>query len=366
MRTSATTTQTFRVLIPPGTRPGQQMRVPTGGPNNDSVLVAVPDQRRWRHDPSVSQQPFFDIKVQKQQQPQQLSGTAPTNNVASSAPPGSYGGAHHGGSAKLPTSLAGAAGLASSILGGGGGGRIPGGFSQSMPPSYHNQSMGGGGASGPHLAPICPSSVATHPTTLILKESTMSYTGDDAKIKDANGNILFTIKAEIVSFSQRRYIYDNQGQRLGQLRRSRLLPSVHIGTLSNEKTTSVVMSGFMNPMNCNAKIMLNERQKIGKISGNWRAKKFSVVIDNSTVAHVGRKKSMQSMFMGADSYCIDVQPGVDLVFVSLLAVALDELYHDKKGGRMQQSMGGMSGYGRPHHYGGGHGGMVGMMNSFGL
>ena len=266
--------------------------------------------------------------------------------------------------------------------GGGGGGRIPGGLSQSMPPSYHNQSMGGGGASGPHLAPICPSSVATHPTTLILKESTMSYTGDDAKIKDANGNTLFTIKAEIVSFSQRRYIYDNRGQRLGQLRRSRLLPSVHIGTLSNEKHASVVMSGFMNPMSCNANIMLNERQKIGKISGNWRAKKFSVVIDNSTVAQVSRKKSMQSMFMGADSYCIDIQPGVDLVFVSLLVVALDELYHDKKGG-MQQGMGGspygrphygggyggmggMSGYGRPHHYGGGHGGMTGMMNSFGL
>jgi hypothetical protein len=69
---------------------------------------------------------------------------------------------------------------------------------------------------------------------------------------------------------------------------------------------------------------------------------------------------------------------VDLVFVSLLAVALDELYHDKKGG-MQQSMGG-GGYGRPHygggygrpHYGGGYGGMGGMggiggmMNSFGL
>ena len=62
---------------------------------------------------------------------------------------------------------------------------------------------------------------------------------------------------------------------------------------------------------------------------------------------------MQSMFMGADSYCIDVQAGVDLVFVSLLAIALDELYHDKKGG-MQSSMGG--GYG---HHGGGYGGLAG-------
>ena len=69
------------------------------------------------------------------------------------------------------------------------------------------------------------------------------------------------------------------------------------------------------------------------------------------------------------------------MFVSLLAVALDELYHDKKGG-MQQSMGGspygrphygggyggMGGYGRPHYGGGygGMGGMGGMMNSLGL
>ena len=265
---------------------------------------------------------------------------------------------------KPPTSIAGAAALASSILGGsmaagggGGGGRIPGGFSQSMPPSYHNQSMGGM-ASGSHLAPISPSNVAHHPTTLILKESAMSYTGDDSKIKDANGNTLFIIKAEMMTMSQRRYIYDNRGQRLGQLRRSRLLPSVHIGTLSNEKQCSVVMSGFLNPMKCNAKIMLNERQTIGKISGNWKAKKFNIMIDGSVVAQVVRKKTIQSMFMGADTYCIDVQPGVDLVFVSLLAIALDELYHDKKGG-LQSSMGGGSPYGRPH-YGGGMGGMSGM------
>ena len=344
------------------------MRVPTGGPNNDSVLVAVPDQRRWQHNPSVSQQPYFDIKVQRSTAP------APAQNVASSAPPASYGGGSHGGgygghhggahggSMKPPTSIAGAAALASSILGGsmasgGDGGRIPGGFSQSMPPSYHNQSMGGM-ASGSHLAPISPSNVAHRPTTLILKESAMSYTGDDSKIKDANGNTLFIIKAEMMTMSQRRYIYDNRGQRLGQLRRSRLLPSVHIGTLSNEKQCSVVMSGFMNPMNCNAKIMLNERQTIGKISGNWRAKKFMIMIDGSVVAQVARKKTMQSMFMGADTYCIDVQPGVDLVFVSLLAIALDELYHDKKGG-LQSSMGGGSPYGRPH-YGGGMGGMSGM------
>jgi uncharacterized protein YxjI len=145
--------------------------------------------------------------------------------------------------------------------------------------------------------------------------------------------------------SQRRYIYDSRGQRVGQLRKSRLLPSVYIGSASDEKRCSVAMSGFLNPMKCNANILLGGSRKIGKVSGNWRAKKFNVTIDGAVVATVTRKKTMQSMFAGADSYCVDVQAGVDLVFISLVAVALDELYHDEKGGMSSMGGGGHGGYG---------------------
>jgi hypothetical protein len=54
---------------------------------------------------------------------------------------------------------------------------------------------------------------------------------------------------------------------------------------------------------------------------------------------------MSSMFMGADTYCIDVEPGVDVAFVSLIAVALDELYNDDRGGRTGGGIGGSFGPG---------------------
>lgn len=101
------------------------------------------------------------------------------------------------------------------------------------------------------------------------------------------------------------------------------------------------MSGMLDPFNCDASILLGASNKIGKIKGNWRAKKFSITIDGSVVAKVSKKRTMSSMFMGADTYCIDVQPGVDVAFVSLLVVALDELYNDDRGGR--QGGGGIGG-----------------------
>jgi len=172
----------------------------------------------------------------------------------------------------------------------------------------------------------------------------MSYSGDDAQIKDANGNIVFYVKAELMTMSQRRFMVDTRGKKVGQLRHKKtpgLHPTVYVGTPSDEKKCSVKMSGMLDPFNCDAKIMLGENKKIGKISGNWRAKKFAITIDGSVVAKVLRKRTMSSMFMGADTYCIDVQPGVDLAFVSLIAIALDELYNDQKGGR--QGGGGIGG-----------------------
>jgi len=163
----------------------------------------------------------------------------------------------------------------------------------------------------------------------------MSYSGDDAQIKDTSGNIVFYVKAELMTMSQRRCLVDTRGQKIGQLRHKKtpgLRPTVYIGSTSDEKKVSVKMTGMLDPFNSNAHIMLGESNNIGKISGNWRAKKFTITIDNSVVANVLRKRTMASMFMGADTYCIDVQPGVDLAFVSLIAIALDELYNDEKGG----------------------------------
>lgn len=177
----------------------------------------------------------------------------------------------------------------------------------------------------------------------------MSYSGDDASIKDAStGNIIFSARAELMTFSQRRFLVDTRGAKVGQLRHKKmpgLHPTVYIGTVSDEKKFAIRMSGMLNPMNCNAKILLSSdtanSKVIGTIVGNWRAKTFSISTDGSVIAKVKRKRTASSIFMGADTYCIDVEAGVDLAFVTLVAIALDELYNDDRGGR--QGGGGIGG-----------------------
>jgi uncharacterized protein YxjI len=183
------------------------------------------------------------------------------------------------------------------------------------------------------LAPIAPQYGVTQPTDLYLKEQVLSFTGDGASVKDSKGNTMFKIEAELITFSGRRSLLDSEGNVIAQLRKQKmaLIPCIYIGTPDNEKKVTLKSTGILNPLKCNASISIDGK-KVGEIKGNWRAKKFSIVIDGVEVAKIGRKRTVASTFMGADSYNISVTPKgkpVDLAFISLVCIALDEMYHDK-------------------------------------
>jgi len=198
---------------------------------------------------------------------------------------------------------------------------------------YVQVTMGSSNASPSQLAPIAPQHATLQPTELFLKEKTMSWTGDDAKIKDANGSVVFQIKADMLTFTQSRTLVDASGTTLGVLKHKLMdfAPTIYIGTPANEKKVKLKTTGMFNPLNCNASISV-DGVEVGKVKGNWRAKKYSIKIGGVEIATVGRKTTMASLFMDADSYVISVRPQgqpVDLAFISLLAIGLDELYHDK-------------------------------------
>jgi len=184
------------------------------------------------------------------------------------------------------------------------------------------------------LAPIAPQYGTTQSTDLYLKEKAFALTGgDNASVKDSKGNTMFSIKADLISMSQKRSLLDSDGNVIAQLRRQimGLIPTVYIGTPENEKKVTLKSTGILNPLQCNASISIDGK-KVGKVQGNWRAKKFSIQIDGVEIAKIGRKRTVASTFMGADSYNITVTPKgkpVDLAFVSLICIALDEMYHDK-------------------------------------
>jgi uncharacterized protein YxjI len=173
-----------------------------------------------------------------------------------------------------------------------------------------------------------------------LNEKAFSFIGDDnASVKDSKGNTMFKIRSALLTISERRSLLDSNGNVIATLRRQKmsLIPAVYIGTPENEKKVVVKTTGILNPLNCNASITING-QKVGKVEGNWRAKKFTIKIDGDVIATIGRRRTLASTFAGADSYQIHVEPPptsssknkrkVDLAFVSLICIALDELYHD--------------------------------------
>lgn len=302
--------QTFRVLIPNGMNPGQRIQVDTGSTNAPRTVVAIPARSRWGQMPDG--QSYFDVQLRKEEKPKPvpIQGSyvaAPSSRPSTSTSTTSYSQPAHTTS-----------------------------HSQTIHTQSHTSiSHQPPGVSNPHFALISSQHITSTAKTLVLKERSMSYSGDDAQIKDTAGNIVFYVQAELMTMSQRRFMVDTRGQKIGQLRHKKtpgLHPTVYVGTVSDEKKCSVKMSGMLDPFNCDAKILLGDSNEIGKINGNWRAKKFSITIDGSVVAKVSKKRTMSSIFMGADTYCIDIQPGVDMAFVSLLVIALDELYNDSRGG----------------------------------
>lgn len=180
------------------------------------------------------------------------------------------------------------------------------------------------------LAPIAPRFKAHAPTTLILKEKSISMTGDSATIKNEKGETMFKIDANIFSMSEKRGLVDAQGQLIGHLRKKKmpgLHHTVYIGTNDDEERVHIMHKGKLNPLKSEAEISIGGNV-VGKASGNWRAKQFDITINGREAGKIARKTNLTSVVSDADTYHIEIQAGVDLAFMALLCEALDELFHD--------------------------------------
>ena len=70
---------------------------------------------------------------------------------------------------------------------------------------------------------------------------------------------------------------------------------------------------------------------IGEVKGNWRSKEFEILIHGAVAATVNRKGlNFASVVFDADTYFVHVKPMQDRALMSLIVIALDELYHDKQ------------------------------------
>ena len=56
----------------------------------------------------------------------------------------------------------------------------------------------------------------------------------------------------------------------------------------------------------------------------------SSVRRRETGGRISRKTGVMGRILDADSYIIEISAGVDLAFISMIVIALDEIYHDEE------------------------------------
>lgn len=71
----------------------------------------------------------------------------------------------------------------------------------------------------PHTLGVIPGYYANQPTTLVMREKIMSWTGDDYHIKTTEGASVLRVRGTVMSMSGRTQVLDNQGQHLFTVRR---------------------------------------------------------------------------------------------------------------------------------------------------
>ena len=63
---------------------------------------------------------------------------------------------------------------------------------------------------------------------------------------------------------------------------------------------------------------------VGRVAGNWREKSFQISMNGIRIAWV--PKETAGLILDADSYCVHIAAHVDYAFITMVVIALDEIY----------------------------------------
>eukprot|EP00092_Neocalanus_flemingeri_P011984 GFUD01012921.1.p1 GENE.GFUD01012921.1~~GFUD01012921.1.p1 ORF type:complete len:239 (+),score=46.11 GFUD01012921.1:60-719(+) len=189
--------------------------------------------------------------------------------------------------------------------------------------------------------------VQQEPTILKLKEKFFSFSGDDCVIKDLSGSTWFKINAETFSMSNKRSMMDTEGRVIAGYRKKLL--SMHAtayitgevngrtlvyATIKKESMMSFVASAEIflhNPPVDIDNVTTDGLNAEIRVEGDFFAKKYDFMMGNRDnpykVAQVVRK---WMTFMENNSYYVNIGTNMDVAFVCMCAMAIDELFCEQK------------------------------------
>jgi len=178
---------------------------------------------------------------------------------------------------------------------------------------------------------IAPDFTAITQTRLLTKRNDAKSAVDPTFVRDEDGNIVFTSKPHTPTLTNRHILSDKNGEiekDIGQYRvkRSSLLrDTYYVGTMKEERRFKLSLK-VKNPSDFQADILFKDKN-IGKVKGDWVNLLYSVAINGNAIASILPVFSNNEGSSIGNGYYTVIEEGVDVVFVVLVTLALEQIFH---------------------------------------
>ncbi|KAI3968320.1 hypothetical protein MKW92_052309 [Papaver armeniacum] len=189
---------------------------------------------------------------------------------------------------------------------------------------------------------IAPHFCVPYPVDLNIAKKRLAISEGNFGVYDINGNNIFKVQGTLLSIRDRRVLVDAAGVPLVTLQQKILTChrrwQVYRGDSSDSKDLlfSVKKSSLLQiKTSLHVFLASNTAEEACdfKIKGSYYAHSCVIYHGNSNniVARMHMEHTVQSMYLGKDTYAITVYPNVDYAFVVALCAVLNEINMDRSG-----------------------------------
>ncbi|MCJ1402046.1 hypothetical protein MMC11_005265 [Xylographa trunciseda] len=178
-----------------------------------------------------------------------------------------------------------------------------------------------------HLG-VLPGYYANQPTTLVMREKIMSFTGNDYHIKTTEGASVLIVRGTAMSISDRTEVLDNQGQHLFTVRRQlfSFLKNYYAEDPNGNKFLTVdgEFSFGRNKASINFINSSDQQQVQLNMKGDWLDLTTEIKLGNTVVARIDREmRTGWQILGGPQTYFVAVAPNVDLALMVALFATIE-------------------------------------------
>jgi uncharacterized protein YxjI len=151
--------------------------------------------------------------------------------------------------------------------------------------------------------------------------------GEDFTIEDESGHPAFEVDGKVMTLRETFELKDRDGNIVATIRGKLMSIRSKMDVIRNDEVVATITKAIFAPLRDRFHVEVRDREEL-RIDGSILDHEYTIRRDDALIAQVSKR-----WFTLTDTYGIDINPGEDDALVLAIAVALDEMAHDKDEGR---------------------------------